>query len=203
VDDDVKVRFEELDKRIQANEKRFDDIKWYLGGVLTLGVLVAGWNLSTERTRVDQSLQQMKAEIGKVEEVAELQIFGRDGTPLDGQTIKPEILVDKDETSLTIHQFLRNTGNGSTGPMFVKIYASDPVVLNGQSSDEPRFKYEQVILPKDLIPNEMPGKFAVDEWYRLHLPGRPKPPAGKYDILVRVFYGKGKIAQASFKIAVD
>ncbi|MFI5330896.1 MAG: hypothetical protein ACHQ2F_07655 [Desulfobaccales bacterium] len=40
MDDDAKVRFEELEKRIASDEKRFGDIKWYFGGLASFCIMV-------------------------------------------------------------------------------------------------------------------------------------------------------------------
>lgn len=72
--EEIKVRFEELDKRIEINEKHFGDIKWYFGGVTSLFaigfsvlVLVLSWNLNSEKIALREFQKDIKSDIGKID----------------------------------------------------------------------------------------------------------------------------------------
>jgi hypothetical protein len=133
-----------------------------------------------------------------------VKILGLDLKPLNGQTIPTEIPLDEGGTLLKFYVVLKNVGNESTGPMSVKLYASDPIKLQEPSSDEKAFKYQQVILTKHLDPSEIRGNFSYTDWYQFFVSKEraPRPPKGIYPVGMTVFYGKGKSAKASFKIAV-
>jgi len=211
VDDDVKTRFEELEKRLLTTDKRFDDIKWYFGGVTTLFTigfsvltLALSWNYANEKASLRDFQRDLKADLGRIDALPELELLGVDAKPLANQNINAEISQDKDVyLSLTINHFLRNAGNGISGPMFVKLYSSDPVVLDNRSTDEPRFKYEATITPKNLEPNEIPGKYSTEWFHQVNLPKKTRPPKGRYEMLVKVYYGKGKVVQAPFWLVVS
>lgn len=213
VDDDVKSRFDEVNKRIEATEKRFDDVKWYLGGVTTLFTigfsvltLVLSWNYSYEKTSLREFQRDLKEELGKVDALPKIDLLGVNRAPLANQDVIAAFKEKENgDLQLVIRHVLRNSGTGLSGPMFVKVYSSDPVVLFSMSSDEPHFKYEAAITPRNLDPNEIPGKYTTNSVLNLNLPLNSKPPPGKYDALLKVFYGKGKFikfTQAPFTILI-
>lgn len=72
MDDDIKMRFDEVDKRMASTEKRFDDLKWYFGGAVTLFTvgfsvltILLSWNYKSERDSLHDTLKDFKAELGK------------------------------------------------------------------------------------------------------------------------------------------
>jgi hypothetical protein len=211
MDHDIQARFDELDKRLATTDKRFDDIKWYMGGFATfvtfafgLLTILMSWNFSNERTSLREFQRDLRADLGKVEVPPELELLGVDGSPLANQELEAQFDKDKDGNSrLVINHFLRNTGNSLTGPMYVKIYASEPIRLGNRSTDEPKFKFETPILPSSLDPSEIPGKYATEWWHKIYLHNQVMPGPGKYPMLVKVFYGKGKVVQAPFILAVS
>ncbi len=212
MEDDVKSRFEDVDKRYAALEKRFDDVKWNFGGVTTLFslgfsilIVVLNWNFNAEKSALRDFQRDLKAEIGKIELPADLEIVGLNGSPLDGQEVAAELFVDEGnkEHYLRLTHFLRNRGEGSTGPLFLKLYTGDRIRLDALSSDESKFKWEAYITPENLTSKEMPGKFSVQLTHRFYLPDRQTLAPGKYPGLLKVYYGKGKVVQAKITLAVD
>src|SRR5229473_6955067 len=132
MDEDIKGRFEAVDKLIDHTEKRFDDIKWYFGGAATLFTIgfsvltiLLSWNYKSERDGLRDFQRDLKVELGKIDLPPELDILGVNGSPLAGQEVAAT--VDKDENGwviLHINHFLKNKGGTSTGPMFVKLYTN-------------------------------------------------------------------------------
>jgi hypothetical protein len=210
MDEDVKTRFDDMDKRYGALEKRFDDIKWYFGGVTTLfslgfGVLtiVISWNFNANITGLREFEKQLKEEIGKIDSPADIDILGVNGASIDGQDVDSDVEVDKDgDHWLRISHFLRNRGEGSSGPMFLKLYTKDPIRLDSLSTDNSKFKYEGVITPENLSPKEIPGKFSNQWFHRFFLPDKQTIPPGRYDAAVKVFYGRGKATEAKITLVV-
>ena len=66
MDDEVKSRLEGLELRVTATEKRFDDVKWYIGGaslIFSALVLLLGWNFTGERNALRDDVRSMKADL--------------------------------------------------------------------------------------------------------------------------------------------
>jgi hypothetical protein len=210
MENEIKVRFDELDKRLESAEKRFDDIKWYFGGVtgvfmivFSLLTIILSWNYKTEKDSLREFQKDIRVELGKVESPPELEILGTNGLPLANQEM--EATFEKKEDGmvfLKLNHFLKNIGNSSSGILNVKIYTSEPIIFRAKSTDEPKFKYEEYIYPKNLEPNELPGRYSSDWVLDISLKNETIPPNGKYPALIKIFYGKGKIAQANFTILV-
>jgi hypothetical protein len=214
MEDETKIRFDELDKRLSSSEKRFDDIKWYFGGVtgvfmivFSLLTIILSWNYKSEKESLREFQKDIKTELGKIESPPQLEINGPNGKPMNNQEVTVDLLKEESEGKtfyrMTIYFFLRNIGNSPSGPINGKIYTNEPIVLRADSTDEPNFHYEDYWLNKYLEPNELPGQFSCQLNYTLYLLTERFPPKGKYPALFKIFYGKGKIAQAHFTIIVD
>ena len=211
MDDLTKIRFEELEKRLSAIDKRMDDMKTYFSGVtgvftiiFSVLTIVLGWNYTNEKNALHDSLkemkEEMKEELGKAQAIPDLQLLGLDKQPLNGQEVPVSFEYDGGGTMIVIRHVLKNSGSGLTGPMYAKLYTSDPVVLHDGSSDEPAYKYEANINPSNLTPSEIPGQYSTNWTFRIYV--ERKPPNGKYGVALKVFYGKGLVSKAQFKIVV-
>ena len=211
MDDDIKSRFDETDKRYATLEKRFDDIKWYFSGVaslFTVGfsvlVLILSWNYGSERASLREFQKDLKAELGKLESPPEMELLGLNGSVLAGQDVAGGLFVsEKGEHFLRISHLLKNRGDSSSGRLFVKLYTRESIPLGNVSTDEPRYKYETYIAPAHLDPNELPGKFASQLYYTFFLPGTPGLKEGRHPALLKVYFGKGRVAQADITIVVQ
>lgn len=210
MEDDTKARFDEVDKRQATLEKRFDDIKWYLGGVtgvFTIGfsvlVLVLSWNYSSERASLRDFQRDLKAELGKLDLPPEVNLLGLNGSPLEGQDVSGSMVVnDKGEHLLRISHILRNRGDSPTGHMFVKLYTQEGIPFDDKSTDESEYKYEAYIDPSRLDPPELPGKFSFQESYDFVVLGKADVKDGRHQALLKVYYGKGRVTQARVTIVV-
>ena len=72
MDDDVKSRFDEVERRYASLEKRIDDVKWYVTGVATVFIIVFGlvsiimnWRFEDEKTTLRQFQAEIKEDFGK------------------------------------------------------------------------------------------------------------------------------------------
>jgi hypothetical protein len=210
MEDEIKSRFDEADKRLLSTEKRIDDIKWFIGGLATLFTvgfsvltLILSWNYSNERASLRDFQRDLRADLGKIEQAPELLILGTNGAELSGQEINATVVKDKaGDSKITIPSVYRNKGLGTTGPLYVKIHTRKPLALDSRSTDEPDFEFELYIEPKDIQPSELPGQYttAQESWF--YLVGRVPPKPGKHPVLMKVFYGKGKVARAGFTIVI-
>jgi hypothetical protein len=210
MEDDVKARFEELDKRLQLYEKRHDDFKWYFSGITALfglgfGILtlILSWNYSNERASLREFQRDIKTELGKVEAPPELEILGPNREPLSGQEIKVDLQrVESGFLSVNFTCIYRNNGDTTTGPLSIKFYTVDPLVLSYRSTDEDRFKYETYMSAEHIDPNQLPGHFSIEQFINLGLSVKDYPPPGRYPFMIKVFYGKGKVKQSSFTVLI-
>ncbi|MFA4904309.1 MAG: hypothetical protein WC600_16365 [Desulfobaccales bacterium] len=210
MDDEIKVRFDELDKRLVSAEKRFDDIKWYFGGVtgvfmivFSLLTVILSWNYKAERDSLREFQKDIKAELGKVESPPELEILGTNGLPLANQEI--EATFEKEEDGhfvMQINLTIRNIGDSLSGPLYTKIYSSNPINFLFKSTDEPKFQYEFYIDPKNMPLIELPGRYSTEITYNLRLKHKTIPPNGKYPAMIKIFFGKGKISRANFTLVI-
>lgn len=206
---ETKLRFEESDKQFQGLEKRFDDLKWFFGGAaalfavfVSLFTIIANSNLSGEKSSLEQFKTDLRADLGKAESLPDLELLGDNGLPLAGQEVRAEIETDeKGEKHLVIRHVMRNKGTGSSGQMFVKIYSRKPLDLGNSSTDEKRFAYEDYILPGNISPNDIPGGYVSNEYWRVSLPKSAVAP-GKYPVLLKVYFGRGKVVSAEFVISI-
>lgn len=204
----VEARLEEFEKLFQLLEKRFDDIKWYIGGVGTLFAvvfsvltLVSSWNYNTEKNGLEQFKTELRADLGKAEVPPELEILGTDGAVLADQEVPAKVVTDKDgNKNMELRNFVRNNGGSPSGNLYIKFYANDPIHLLSQSTDEKKFKYETYIRPENIEPRELPAHFSTEHVHTLNL--EKEPPAGKYLMLMKIYYGKAKVVQTQFKIVV-
>jgi hypothetical protein len=205
-----------LESRIDSITARLDEQRFYLGsgaiiftvvfGVLTI---VLAWNTSNERdalttevTNEKAELRDFKAELlksfGKAES-PDLKLLSDNSAPLDGQELPTTFQSGKKNTpQIRFGYIVENVGNGATDAMWEKIYTKEPLVLGDRSSDEVQYNYEAIIYPADLDPSVMPGGGFSFRWTTdLDVTFAQRWTVGKkYDALLKVYYGKGKMAQA-------
>jgi hypothetical protein len=147
--------------------------------------------------------RDIRADLGKLDLPAELEINGQDRLPLAGQEVLTSIEKDsKGLYALIFPIILKNKGLGSTGPIFIKIYTDKAIPLWSPSTDEEKFQYEKYMSSTDLELNELPGQYSQHRVARIPIEGKIQPPSGKHSVLMKVYYGKGKIALAAFNIIV-
>jgi hypothetical protein len=212
MDDDVKDRFEGIERLIGCTEKRFDDVKWYVGGAVgvftllfSVFTLMQSWNFNRERDGLRDFQKDIKADIGKLELPPELELFGVNGMPLSDQEINSRVEKDKDGNYNVYFDFvLKNKGSSSTGPLNLKIYTNDPIEPPCcPRTDEPKYKYEMYVNPKDIDPNDIPGGMSTYMITTFVIrAGNKAPNTGKYKSLIKYYYGKGKITQAPITLVV-
>src|ERR1700681_4227744 len=208
MEEEVKVKFDETDKRYAVLEKRFDDLKWYFGGaasLFTLGfsvlVLVLSGNFNAEKEGLRDFKMDIRADLGKLELPPDLDLLGVDRTSLSGQDVAANIAIDQNHAHwLRISHLLKNKGDSSSGPLFVKLYTNDPIRFEAVSSDEPKYKHEAYIASSRLDPPEIPGKFSIQWFHQFFLEGETPIKRGRYPALLKVYYGKGRVTQANITL---
>lgn len=215
MDDQSKARFEMLDQRSEFSEKRIDDLKGYMGyAAAFLGLLFTAWftvltyvlssNINTEKAELLDFQTNLRQDLGKSLALPVLQLLGVDGEPLDGQKVRARFeKPDKGELRLAIDLSIKNTGTGSTDPIYVKIYSKKPLQLVDASTDEKQYDYETVIRPDQLGLNQIPGGLSTAYSYWVDLISGVLPPPGEYPALVKIYYGKGQVAKAQITIVLS
>lgn len=125
-DKDIDDRFGAVEKLIGHTEKRFDDVKWYLGGAATLFTigfsvltLILSWNYNTEKAGLlefERDIRtDIKTDLGKMDVPPDLEILGINRELLSGQEIVAAVEKDKDgSVGVTIDHILKNKGGTST-----------------------------------------------------------------------------------------
>jgi hypothetical protein len=207
MEDDVKTRFDDVDKRLAGTEKRIDDVKWFIGGytgvftiIFGLLSLMGNYNFNTEKTLIHEDLQDFKTELlGQAQKVPQIDLFADDGLPLVNHEVNVAFRKDeKNALQLWVQLIFKNSGEALSGPMYIKIYTTDPIQMSNKSTDEPKFQYEAYFSPENLHTPQLPGKFSFEEHLHVTLLNEKQPPPGKYPALLKVFYGQGQVAQAGF-----
>jgi hypothetical protein len=207
MNEEIKDRFEQVDKR-------FDDFKT----ILTLGsviiTLIFGiisifvtLNLQSEKASLREFEKELRdevrSELGRLEEPAKVELYDLDQKPINGRNIPASFDTTSDGSlRMTVKCILRNEGVSESGPVSIKIYTSNPIKLFYISTDERGFNYEGYIPPKNLSPSELPGGLSIEMNFGFELDMKEIPANGTYPALFKLFYGKGKIAKASFNIIV-
>ena len=150
MEDEVKTRFEDLDKRLDGTmsavddrlddigkqlagtEKRVDDLKWFttsLFGLFTVAfgvvAVMGGLNFNSERTAIEKRVEEIKSDLlGKRQPQPKIELYTRENKPLQDQEVPAAFEKDdKDGTSkLVVVLIFKNSGDGSSGLMYIKFY---------------------------------------------------------------------------------
>src|SRR5277367_6008176 len=169
VDDETKFRFDDvdrkmgtLDKKIDDQGKRFDDVKWFVGGtsiIFSALVLIAGWNYNSEREGLRDFQKEVREQVSKTDD-SKLDLYGVNGVELAGQEVAATVVVappndkssDQPNPYIDFSFVIRNTGDNTSGPMYFKMYTREDLQLTEKSSDETAYKYEAYLTPQDQTP---------------------------------------------------
>ena len=208
MDDEIKTAFQAQDERFSTLEKRFDDMKWYFGGVagvVTAGIAVysilIGMNFSNERASLQAFKTEMRQDLGKAQPVPEIELLDPSGQPLNGAVVPATIDLDEQKhPQINFATRLRNTG-GSSGPIFMKFYVAAPLEFYNSSIDEQGFTSEDYISSKEIEPNEIPGGGYYAIYHHSRSINATVGP-GRYPIMFKVYYANTKVASAKFYIDI-
>ena len=211
MDEETERRLSDVDKRLSAAEKRFDDWKGYVAGGATLITvwfavltIVLSWNYSGEKASLREFQHDLREDLGKNVPTPELELQGTDGRPLAGQDVIAEFKIAKDDVyQLGFHLIVKNSGHASTGRMTAKFYSRDPLELPNQSADEPQYQFEGMAGPQNLDPNEMPGQLSSPWELSWDLAKKQWPREGRYPCLLKIYYGNGKVIPAAITLVAS
>jgi hypothetical protein len=147
----------------------------------------------------------------------ELKILDYDGHVLDGKNVVVRIYREPPQPKdwaennispypgfgMVIQLVLRNEGNFPSGSMLIKTYTNDPFVTDYKSADEKAYEYESFASAAGggAMSMNLAGQLSMTERLKFGLFKFPKK--GTYPVLMKLYYGNGKIAHATFDIIVD
>jgi hypothetical protein len=119
---------------------------------------------------------------------------------LNGNVVSASIGVDNEGKSwLYLTVVIENIGKPLSGPLFMKIYASNPVQLEYPNTDANGYQCRTFISPEKIDPRELPGGVSLPYAIHFWLPSGNLAP-GQYQMLLKVFYGNGLSIGAEFMI---
>lgn len=205
-------RNKESQARLELLEKRVRHLKWLVE--ITLVVLIIATvhlfyvelNLQSEKKSPGALKATLKEGLEKVPETAdtqaELVLLGANRNPLQGQNITAMVGRNPDKSAwLSFRIIERNQGGTTTGPVFLKVYTSDPIILGSPSTDEPAFQYEGYVTPERRPIPALRAGVSVATQLNLQLLGRTSL-SGTYPALIKAYYGDGQVAQAYFNLEI-
>lgn len=209
MDDESKIRFEGFDRRLEGLDARFDDVKWYIGGatgiftlIFSVLTIVASLNFNSQKEDLGRFEQNVRTDLGTAQQVPQVRLLGSDLQELSGQDVPGTFQSSNrpDFQELLISFDVSNVGRSWSGKMFLKFYSSTLQLVDATSDEQrAKYSYEDFVSADNLAPNDIPGKFS-SVWH-VRLDAKSAPP-GRYDALVRVFYGVGESAQAPITVVV-
>ncbi|MEW6326891.1 MAG: hypothetical protein AB1487_04770 [Thermodesulfobacteriota bacterium] len=203
---------EEFDTRLKQLEKRVRHLKWLVE--ITLVVLIIATvhlfyvklNLQSEKKSPHAYKAGLKEGVekasGYTDSQPELVLLGANRNPLQGQNIMAIVGRNPDKSAwLSFRIIERNQGGRTTGPVFLKVYTSDPIILGSPSTDEPDFHYEGYVTPERRPIPALRAGVSVATQLNLQLLGRTSL-SGTYPALIKAYYGDGQVAQAYFNLEI-
>ena len=147
----------------KSNDSTLETVKWIatisisaMGAGIVALTLFAGLSLNSEKKSLqaleekliktmEKQIDRVDSALSQIEEKPNVIAFSKLGKPLNGNSIKVTPQLKKGKLHLTYRIILKNTGNGSSGPLFVKFYTNKPLTPGSDSSpssDEAKYDYE-------------------------------------------------------------
>jgi hypothetical protein len=219
--EEIERKLSLMDRRFDDTAKRFDDVKWYVTGISSIftvifGIitLMAGLNYNNEKNSLREFEKEIKEQLGRTDD-SKVELYGINGIDLSGQELPVSVERNAESQNATpgylnykfsLHFaiIIKNVGVSQSGPLYLKIYSGNQMLNTGiPSSDEARYQYESYVGPTQLNLNSIPGKYT--SYYHLFLPilNDDYPKEGKYPILLKIFYGQGKLTSAPAYLLIE
>ncbi len=194
-------------------EKRIDDLKWYVivfsGSVAFLVAalsLIVGFNLSSEKNSLRDFKNEIRKDISDYFNKSAQPII--DITTINGHQLNEgivEAIVNKEydgSQKITFRYALHNTGKGSSGPMFMRFYSND-VILPDPDIDNTEYKYSTFIACDKFNPREILGGASMLYTSNIGVSNDFKFPSKKVTMMVRLYYGNGKMEQRNLILKIS
>jgi hypothetical protein len=228
MDEETKFKFEDferrlagLDKRFDDQLKRFDDVKWLVGAtvggtsaiftvIFATLTLISGWNYNSERQGLRDFQKEIREQVTKTDDTR-LGLYALNLADLSGQDVEASLeRITTEASSNTSGQpflrfafIVRNEGESNSGPLYIKLYTKEGLKLNITSSDDQHYAYEGSLTPDILTPSSIPGKMSMTYDINWPLPLPVSIAQGKHAVLLKVYYGRGKVASAPLSLVTN
>ena len=205
----------ETSERFKQVDKRIDDLRSFFSSMGTIAAAVFGtlaiifaWNLNTEKKELREFRKEVKQEIkialGQYAAPPKMEMFAYSGEPISGQDIVATIQRDKyGDLYLQFNYVAKNTGGSKSGEISTKIYTKAPLDLGSKSTDESNYKYEAHFSPESNDPSVFPAGLSIGWTTDVYLTNLKPPSPGKYPVLIKIYYGKGKISRFPFNLIIE
>ncbi len=207
---------EETSDRFNQIDKRFEDYKTFFSLFLSVGTLIIGFvtiiftlNFNNEKNDLREFKKELKEdineELGRIGNPPQIKLFTKKTEPLEGAELNVALNEDKDGNFWFdgLHFIIKNIGGASSGPIFLKYYTSDPLNLLNFSTDEPNYKYEIYFTPGTHSIGELPGGgYSRNYIVTLGIINKSKIETGRYPMLIKIYYGNGKVERYRFNIHI-
>jgi len=149
-------------------------------------------------------VERVDIALGQIEREPDVELLAEIGEPLEGYTLPATIKqISEGNVEISFAFTIKNKGNKSTDPVFLKFYFCEPLLLalaEKGTTDEKDYDSEAIFAPEKLVNS---GIFPAGVAFRLTagfaLKGF-KPADTPYPILVKAYYGGEKHFQARFSI---
>lgn len=194
-----------VETELRALKGTITQIFSFAGIIFGMFAIALAWNVSSERSELRESRREIKDEVraalGQVIDEPEISLYSEDNRPLDGATVRVDVGHDSTRIWISIPMIIRNDGKGWTGDVALKTYTTEVLPQIDRSTDEPAFSYEERWVGAQTNIPSLPGKYSerfnIGIWPRCNT-----VQSGRYPCLVKVYYGRGKVARANFTIWV-
>lgn len=201
-------RFAAIEKRIKSLRSALFGISIFLLAAFSIMFYFIHRNFSNEKKDLRAFIQAVKEEANLLSPRPELEILGSNGLPFEGQKISVKPSINDGKIQIEIPHTVKNIGKSSSGPLHLKYYANNPIVLSDKSQDDPQFKFEAVISPKNFsnLDNLPGGGFSVVYTSRLTIKGVNsgiENISGEHPMLMKYFYGNSSVKSAKFTLLID
>lgn len=191
-------------------------------GVGFVGITIfSGITLNSERGSIEElrietniaiqeQISRLESSILNIEKIPNVEAFSEIGKPLNGQVIQGTMFKGSNNNQVNFSIILKNTGNGRSDPLFVKIYTREPLKLGsnrGKSSDEPNYDYENVTDSTakgqgEMHPSILPA--GASTYYDMSAEYNGTMEKGtKYPILLKVYSGTQKPHVSNFELVFN
>lgn len=209
---------DELIKSLLEASQKFNDrtlqvVGWIGGSVFALITVVAGFtvfNLNSERDRLDRASSSMEEKFAKLSaelrgqrlDVPRLEILSQsDKLPLAGRPLGTPVIRQATDLAskpyrLTLQYTLRNSGGGSLGKLWTKIYFENGELFGGEPNPDEagygvatHFPHTSWTGSFSGTNGDFPGggfSTNIDSNVEILKDALPK---GRYKVLIKVYYG--------------
>jgi hypothetical protein len=198
----------DTDKAIDRADQRDNNLLTFTSGTLARSSEEVTHHIEKDDERIRDFESDVDSKLGQGYGDPKLELLGPDNRPLEGGELEGTFDHNYCSTRNTIGCIhfevrLRNSGSGSSGPIFFRVYSSK-IHFPQKSPDADAGKYSATLYPNVIQDNTLSlgaglpgGGFTSIAPYNLDVAETVSP--GQYDLLIKCFYGSHKSGVAEAK----